>query len=119
MALMVADAATGEAKAVWHAEAGGGFENINNIQWANDSVIFTRLAKPTDESNSYYSLSLSGKTPPVQLTTTEGIIEDATAAALSKDGKTLFYCTNTGDIDRRHIWAVPIPKEADNCIIAG
>jgi dipeptidyl aminopeptidase/acylaminoacyl peptidase len=108
LALMVADAATGEAKAVWHPDASSGFDNINNIQWASDAVIFSRLAKPTDESNSYYSLSLSGKTPPVQLTTTEGIIEDATAAALSKDGKTLFYCTNTGDIDRRHIWAVPV-----------
>jgi dipeptidyl aminopeptidase/acylaminoacyl peptidase len=43
----------------------------------------------------------------VQLTTTEGIVEDATAAALSKDGRTLYYCTNTGDIDRRHIWRVP------------
>jgi dipeptidyl aminopeptidase/acylaminoacyl peptidase len=107
LALMVADAASGEATAVWHAEAGGGFENINNIQWANDSVIFTRLAQPADESNSYYALSLSGKTPPVRLTTTVGIIEDATAAALSKDGKLLYYCTNTGDIDRRHIWAVP------------
>ena len=107
LALMVADAATGTAKSVWHPEPNSGFETINNIQWANDVVIFTRLAKPTDESNSYYSLSLSGKTAPIQLTTTEGIIEDATAAALSKDGKTLFYCTNAGDIDRRHIWAVP------------
>jgi dipeptidyl aminopeptidase/acylaminoacyl peptidase len=104
---MVADAATGTAKAVWHPEPNSGFENINTIQWANDVVIFARLAKPTDESNSYYALSLSGKSQPVQLTTTEGIVEDATAAALSKDGRTLYYCTNTGDIDRRHIWRVP------------
>jgi dipeptidyl aminopeptidase/acylaminoacyl peptidase len=27
--------------------------------------------------------------------------------ALSKDGRTLFYCTNAGDIDRRHVWKVP------------
>ena len=106
--LMVADVATGEAKAVWHPdEADARFNNINNIQWAGDAIIFTFLAKPTDESASYYALNISGQTPPVQLTTTEGVIEDATAAALSKDGKTLYYCTNTGDIDRRHIWAVP------------
>jgi dipeptidyl aminopeptidase/acylaminoacyl peptidase len=28
--------------------------------------------------------------------------------ALSRDGKTLFYCTNAKDIERRHIWAVPV-----------
>ncbi len=27
--------------------------------------------------------------------------------ALSADGRTLYYCTNAGDIERRHIWAVP------------
>src|SRR5262249_26397570 len=33
--------------------------------------------------------------------------EDASSVALSKDGKTLFYCTNASDIERRHIWSVP------------
>ncbi len=28
-------------------------------------------------------------------------------AALSSDGRTLVYCTNAGDIERRHIWRVP------------
>src|SRR5205085_12185212 len=32
---------------------------------------------------------------------------DATSAALSRDGKTLYYCTNASDIEKRHIWAVP------------
>ena len=124
LALMVAEVGpTGgldeirEAKAVWHpeaeAEAEGEaegvpslFGNINNIEWAGDVFIFTQRAKPTDESNSYFSLSVTGQSQPVQLTTTEGIIEDRTAAATSADGKTLYYCTNTNDIDRRHIWAV-------------
>ena len=44
---------------------------------------------------------------PTLLTTTDGIIEDATSLQLSKDGKTLYYTTNHGDIDRRDIWAVP------------
>ena len=45
---------------------------------------------------------------PVLLTTTDGLIEDATSATLSRDGKTLYYCTNAKDIERRHIWAVPV-----------
>ena len=107
LAIMIADIATGDAKDVWHPEAGSAFANLNNITWAGDVFIWTQLAKPTDESNSYYAMSVSGQSAPVQLTTTDGIIEDATAAALSKDGKMLYYCTNTNDIDRRHIWGVP------------
>ncbi len=107
LGLMVADIATGEAKEVWHPEANSAFGNLNNITWANDVIIFTQLAKPTDESNSYYSLKMQMGAQPVQLTTTVGLIEDATAATLSKDGKMLYYCTNTDDIDRRHIWGVP------------
>ena len=108
---MIADAdapETADAKPVWSPAAGGPFGNINAITWTGDHFTFSMLAKPTDESNSYYSLPATGQGQPVQLTTTVGIIEDATAAAFSKDGKTLFYCTNASDIDRRHIWAVPV-----------
>ena len=42
------------------------------------------------------------------LTTTDGLIENQTSIALSADGKTFYYCTNANDIERRHIWAVPV-----------
>jgi dipeptidyl aminopeptidase/acylaminoacyl peptidase len=112
LSIMIADAGapdTADAKAVWHQQPGGAWANaLNNITWTGDHFTFTRLANQTDESNSYYSLPVTGQGEPVQLTTTKGIIEDATAAAFSRDGKTLFYCTNTNDIDRRHIWSVPV-----------
>ena len=41
------------------------------------------------------------------LTPTNGMIEDRTSINFSADGKTFYYCTNAGDIERRHIWAVP------------
>ncbi len=44
---------------------------------------------------------------PVLLTPTNGLIEDRTSIALSSDDKIFYYCTNAGDIERRHIWAVP------------
>jgi dipeptidyl aminopeptidase/acylaminoacyl peptidase len=44
----------------------------------------------------------------VLLTTTDGLIEGAGSAVLSADGKTLYYCTNANDIERRHIWGVPV-----------
>jgi dipeptidyl aminopeptidase/acylaminoacyl peptidase len=45
---------------------------------------------------------------PVLLTTTDGLIEDQTSIAVSGDGKTFYYCTNAQDIERRHIWSVPV-----------
>lgn len=110
MSIWIADAATGEAKEVWHTTPDEEvFDNINNIRWADGHVVFTTNV-PDDEWDRYFSINLSGPTTatPTLLTTTDGIIEDAASVALSKDGKTLFYTTNHGDIDRRHIWVVPV-----------
>src|SRR3954465_448510 len=70
-------------------------------------VIFP-LSPPNDEWDRYYTLAVGNPASgPLMLTTTNGLIEDATSAALSRDGKTLYYCTNANDIEKRHIWAVP------------
>ncbi|MFI5177491.1 MAG: S9 family peptidase [Vicinamibacterales bacterium] len=122
LTLMVADVATGEATEVWHPAADDRlFNNINTITWAGDTVVFsiTNQQGNDDESPRYYSLSLSGGGAPVLLTSTVGIIEDATAWTLSKDGKMLYYCTNTNDIDRRHIWGVPTAGGSPQQITTG
>ena len=104
--LMIADATTGDAKEVWHnAPRDSVFTTLNNMVWAGNNVIFP-VNVPKDDFDRWYSLPVSGGAP-IRLTTTDGIIEDATSLALSKDGKTLYYCTNATDIERRHIWAVP------------
>ncbi len=109
LSFWVGTPSTGEAKEFWHTTAEERvFTNINNIQWAGRHVIFS-TQMPNDEWDRWFSVALAGPTtaPPTLLTTTNGIIEDATSIALSKDGATLFYTTNHGDIDRRHVWAVP------------
>ena len=109
MSLWVGDSLTGDAHEFWHTTADERvFTNINSIQWAGDNVIFS-VQVPNDEWDRWFSVSLSGSptAKPVLLTTTDGLIEDATSSSLSKDGKTFFYTTNAGDIDRRHVWAVP------------
>ncbi len=53
------------------------------------------------------------------LTTTDGLIEDQTSIHLSPDGKTFYYSTNAKDIDRRHIWAVPVAGGAPVQITGG
>jgi dipeptidyl-peptidase-4 len=106
LALMIADVATATAKEVWHnAPHDSLFTSLNNMQWADNEVVFP-VTVPKDEWERWYSLSVNGGTP-VRLTTTDGMIEDATSISLSSDGKTFFYCTNAGDIEHRHIWMVP------------
>jgi dipeptidyl aminopeptidase/acylaminoacyl peptidase len=107
--LWVGNPVTGEASEFWHTTPDERvFTSINAIQWAGDHVIFT-VTRPGDEWDRWFSLPVAGpaSATPALLTSTDGIIEDATSLQLSKDGRTLFYTTNHGDIDRRHIWAVP------------
>ncbi len=64
---------------------------------------------PVDEWDRYYSLDITNASArPVLLTTTDGLIEDQTSIDVSADGKTFYYCTNAKDIERRHIWSVPV-----------
>jgi len=120
-----ADPSTGDAKEVWHDQPGDArFATIGNMTLAGDRLVFRfdvgggrggrgaaaeTAPGPIDEWDRYYSLDLSSPaSKPVLLTTTDGLIEDQTSVALSADGRTLFYCTNAGDIERRHVWAVPV-----------
>jgi dipeptidyl aminopeptidase/acylaminoacyl peptidase len=124
------DAVTGEAVEVWHNEPNDRlFTSFANLRLAGDRLIVpvnvggggrggrgagrgvqtSAPQTPVDEWERYYSIDLS--TPnarPVLLTTTDGIIEDQTSVALSADGRTLYYCTNATDVERRHIWSVPV-----------
>ncbi|MEJ7810809.1 MAG: prolyl oligopeptidase family serine peptidase [Gemmatimonadaceae bacterium] len=97
-----------EARELWHnAPSERTFVGINRLLWGGDNILFP-LSPANDEWDRYYSVSVSNPAAaPVLLTTTNGLIEDATSAALSPDGKTLYYSTNAEDIERRHIWAVP------------
>ncbi|MCX6546344.1 MAG: prolyl oligopeptidase family serine peptidase [Acidobacteria bacterium] len=121
-----ADIATGEAREVWHNQPGDmTFTTAANMRLAGDSLVFRfnlggrgagrgqasaeTPAGPVDEWDRYYALSLTtSDSKPALLTTTDGLIEDGTSVQLSADSKTLYYCTNAKDIERRHIWAVPI-----------
>ncbi|HYM24574.1 MAG TPA: prolyl oligopeptidase family serine peptidase [Vicinamibacterales bacterium] len=114
LSFWVADAATGDAHEFWHDAPGDrDFAGINTIEWAAaDHVIFQ--AEP-EEWVRYYSVgvkpasteSMSGGATekPVALTPGDGMVDPG--VDLSADGNWLFYTTNAGDIDRRHIWKAP------------
>ena len=97
------------ARELWHTQPKDSvFTTMRSVMWAGDNVIFP-LASPADEYERYYSINVTNPpAEPLVLTTTNGLIEDATSAALSRDGKTLYYSTNANDIEKRHIWAVPV-----------
>ena len=127
LSLMVADAAacmpaTGQCnpKEIWHNTPDDKtFTNIARLMWADGAILFP-LSPTTDEYDRYYAVKVDGSTTsPTMLTTTNGLIEDVTSATLSADGKTLYYCTNAGDIEHRHIWAVATSGGAPKQISTG
>lgn len=108
LSIMVADLATGAAREVWHNEPNERvFTSIPRLLWGGDHLVFP-LSPADDEWDRYWSIPVAGTSGrPTLLTTTDGLIEDATSAALSADGRTLYFTTNAQDIERRHVWAVP------------
>ena len=110
ISLMVADiagcptpAGGCEAHEFWHNQPNDkSFPTINAIAWAGSHVIFPQ---EPEEWIRWYSLAIDGSsTTPAELTPGDGQVE---TTGLSRDGSTLYYATNVGDIDRRHLWKVP------------
>ena len=104
LSFWIGDAATGEAHEIWHNQPDDKrFPTTQVIVWAGDTVIFP--AEP-EEWARWYAVPVKGGDPagaPVELTPGDGQVE---YVAISSDRKTLFYSSNAGDIDRRHVWKV-------------
>ncbi len=109
LSLMVADVSTRIAREVWHNQPGDRtFTTLNGMRYAAGHVVFPATV-PNDEWDRWFSIKMENPAKePVLLTTTDGLIEGAGSAELSADGKALFYATNAKDIERRHIWSVPV-----------
>jgi len=115
--IRVADATTGRGREVWRAKPGPGsvfraMSAANQILWAaGDRLVFPWEA---DGWTHLYSVALSGGEATL-LTPGKFEIEHA---VLSPARKEIVYSSNEGDIDRRHIWRVPVmggrPKPQTN-----
>ncbi|MBV9404904.1 MAG: S9 family peptidase [Acidobacteriaceae bacterium] len=113
--LRVADMKSGFAHQVFRADRGPGslFHEIvaeHQIFWAAGN----QLVFPWEKNGwcHLYSVPATGEVAR-ELTPGEGEVEHV---ALSHDGKTIFYSTNIGDIDGRHLWSLgvsgsPAPKQ--------
>jgi dipeptidyl aminopeptidase/acylaminoacyl peptidase len=103
--ILVADAATGQAKVVWRAEPGPGsaFQTMvaaNQILWTADD----RLVFPWEREGwlHLYSVPAAGGTATL-LTPGELEVEYVN---LTKDRRQVLFNSNQGDVDRRHLWRV-------------
>lgn len=102
-----ADAATGEGARVWTEPSGdSSWRQLREIVWAGESLVFLL---ERDNWRHYWSVpaapsSGTADALPVNLTPGEG---EAEFIGYSPDGKTLFYTSNAGDIDRRDLWSSP------------
>ncbi len=138
LAFWVADAATGDAQEFWHNAADEkAFNGINSITWRADRVLFQ--LEP-EEWTRFYSVPVAASGPvhntgpnsrtdvflpvttpsavpqPTSLTPQDGQIE---SSGFSPDGKYLYYGTNATDIERRHIWRVPVAGGAPEQVTHG
>ncbi|MCK6616782.1 MAG: prolyl oligopeptidase family serine peptidase [Cyclobacteriaceae bacterium] len=103
-----ADVGTGKAKEVWAAKPGKGsvlhtgIPVVDNmLWWMGDRLVFPW---ERDGWQHLYSVSINGGEA-VLLTPGEGEVESVDVA---RDGRSLIYVTNIGDIDRRHIYKVAV-----------
>ena len=135
LSFWVADVASGVGREIWHSRPGDNSLQPRDFQWAGEHLLFR--AEPENWQR-YYSVPVpSGEeleagpyghvfstsapsgastAPPAELTPGEGIAEFVSA---SPDGRYLFYATNAGDIDRRHIWRTPTAGGAPVQITSG
>jgi len=105
--IWVADAATGKAKQVWQAETGPGsaFHEVvadNQLVWSADN----RLIFPWEKDGwlHLYSVPATGGNATLL---TPGNFE-VEYLSVSSDRNALFFNSNQGDIDRRHLWRLSL-----------
>ena len=106
-AIWVADAATAEAKEIWHSgkEDNDSFpaETADKSFYFadNDRLVF---ASEQDGWNHLYSIAASGGAATL-LTPGSFEVEDVT---LANDRRSVIFSSNQDDVDRRHLWRVDL-----------
>lgn len=115
--IMLADVATGTARTVWTADRGVGsaFRNVvgDQLMWGAGE----RLVFPWERTGwtSLYSVPVSGGTATLL---TPGAFE-VEYVTLTPDRTQVIYNSNQGDIDRRHLWRVPVSGGASVAVTKG
>ena len=110
-AIWVADASTGTARELWHADRGPGSE-VHDLEgetafaWGADN----RVIFPWEKSGwvHLYSVSADSNAHGVRPTDLTPGASEVFSADLSADRHSVVYSANQGDLDHRHIRTVPV-----------
>ncbi|MDQ6663673.1 MAG: prolyl oligopeptidase family serine peptidase, partial [Acidobacteriota bacterium] len=106
--IRIADAETGDGRQIWKAPEGAGSRFWPMV--AEDQLLWGdpgRLVFPWEREGWLHLYSTSVRDGGATLLTPGDFeIEHVT---LSPDRKLVVYSSNQGDIDRRHVWKVPVP----------
>jgi len=117
-AIWVADSSTGAGHEIWHSGSALNdslpelTEDTSFKFAAGNRIVF---ASEQDGWNHLYSISSAGGAPTL-LTPGPFEVEDTT---LSSDGRSVLYSSNQNDIDRRHLWRVPVEDGAPQALTHG
>jgi dipeptidyl aminopeptidase/acylaminoacyl peptidase len=116
--IWIADATTGRGHQVWHSGSAppDSLPEITedaSFHFADDRIVF---ASEQDGRNHLYSLSLALTTSGQNTTAGAQLLTpgefDVEDVILSNDRKWILYSSNQDDVDRRHIWRVPVAGSA-------
>lgn len=103
--IWIADIESGKARKIWKTDDSGGFAQYypaHPLMWGADNRIL--FYSEHEDWMHIYSISTKGDDA-LCLSPGKYEVEDAT---LSHDGRTLIFNANKKDIDRRHLWSVPV-----------
>ena len=118
--IRVYEISTGKAREIWKADTGRGslfLDDIpvsDNLLWwgANNQLVF-----PWEKDGWQHLYALDIKTGKARLLTPgDGEVENVT---MQPGARELYYTTNIGDIDRRHIWKVSLDRGAPEQMTPG
>jgi dipeptidyl-peptidase-4 len=102
--IMIGDPSTGESREFWrNTSSDRVFTAINAINWVGDALLFQ--LEPEEWVRMYALNTKQPRSAPYILTPGEGAMEHT---GFSTDGQWMFFSTNVGDIDRRHIYKVRV-----------
>lgn len=104
--LWIADPATGNGHLLWRSgdkmeDSLPGLTEDGSLKFAADRIVFS---SEQDGRNHLYSIPAGGGQPTL-LTPGDFDVEDV---FLSADNTSIIYSSNQDDVDRRHLWRVPV-----------
>ncbi|MGH7049005.1 MAG: S9 family peptidase, partial [Stellaceae bacterium] len=115
------DAASGETKVLWQSTNDANGSYLDEGDWEDNAFQFAagrRIVFASQEGGwvHLYSVAADGGAP---VLLTPGNFSFNGPVALTADRKALLYASNENDVDRRHLWRVPVDRPGPVALTSG